>query len=63
RSPITTFEDKLRLPRIPIRGEDDVWIPAYRRQARWSLPSNFVIGGEYDNNSDSLDTFARGSIN
>ena len=25
------------------------------------LPSNFVIGGGYDNNSDSLDTFARAS--
>ena len=46
---------------VPRLRGDDVWIPAYRRQARWNLPSNFVIGGEYDNNSDYLDTFARDS--
>ncbi|MEE8329958.1 MAG: hypothetical protein V3R54_08520, partial [Thermodesulfovibrionia bacterium] len=36
----------------------DFWIPAYRRQARWSL-SRTPIRGEYDNNSDSLDIFTR----
>ncbi len=40
----------------------DFWIPAYRRQARWSLPSNFVIGGGYDGKSVLSETFARASI-
>ena len=38
-----------------------LYLPA-GRQARWNLPSNFVIGGGYDNNSDSPDIFARDSF-